>query len=291
MTFPSAPGFSKTNADQPADLLSLARVDVHNLMVDVEDIIAARGQVNGIAALDATTKVPVAQLPVNIPNGIAGLTAAGLLSPLIVPRSAIVPAVWSQTTPGDYSFVVPADTFWLYVEAWGGGGGGGYSNSFEHAGGGGAGGGAISYWPVQPGDTLSIHVGRGGNGGANTGDNDGEDAEDTTVTHDGSAVVMLAMRGFGGHSVTTKAGGDGGYATGFAQVKYYGGVGATGIQQGTASPKGCGGLGGSNARSGSGPIGTSFSNVGWGGGGYGSGTGGPVGDPQKGNSGGVLIVC
>ncbi len=64
--------------------------------------------------------------------------------------------------PGDYQFIVPPDVTHILVEAWGGSGGGGSADSVCGGGGGGAGGYVRAAVPVQPGQTLGIHVGGGG---------------------------------------------------------------------------------------------------------------------------------
>lgn len=285
MAWPNTPGFGTTHLDAGTDSPAAARNDILALAQDVSSMIAARGAASGVASLDAGTKVPIAQLPQGA-NGVAVLNASGVLPTSVVPRSGVVPQVWVQTVPGSHSFIVPANVGWVYVEAWGGGGGGAWANGYEHGGGGGASGGAIKYWPVLPGDELVVVVGSPGAGASSAGgDANGTDGVDTTVTLVRTSDSLVAQRGFGGKAVSSKAGGDGGYASGYFDVRFLGGVGQTGIQTGRAN-FGMGGLGGCNARSG--PNVYEGLNTGFGGGGYGSGLGGPP--ARSGASGGVIIV-
>lgn len=81
---------------------------------------------------------------------------------------------FSNSTPGTYSFTVPADIDSVLLEIWGGGGGGGGSTGAPS--GGRAGGGAGYIWAlisVAPAQVISYTVGAGGAGGANANGNDG----------------------------------------------------------------------------------------------------------------------
>lgn len=53
-----------TNLDSDTDSPYLARPEIYATAVAVNDIIASRAAASGIASLDATTKVPTAQLPI-----------------------------------------------------------------------------------------------------------------------------------------------------------------------------------------------------------------------------------
>lgn len=78
--------------------------------------------------------------------------------------------IQTYTTPGSQSFVVPLGVNSISADVWGaGGGGGGTSSGNANKGGGGGGGGyrSNSSIPVTPGETLTIIVGLGGNGGNN----------------------------------------------------------------------------------------------------------------------------
>ena len=79
------------------------------------------------------------------------------------------------STPGSFSFTVPAEVSWISITACGGGGGGRGGNSSNttyrsggDGGGGGGGGSAIvgCKYPVTPGQTITGTVGAGGIGGA-----------------------------------------------------------------------------------------------------------------------------
>lgn len=249
--WPGSPGFVTTNLDDATDNPSAARVDLKNALDDVSDMIGARGSASGVAPLDSSSKVPLANLPV-LPFG-NGLAA------------------WQ--TAGTFSWTVPAGVTKLYVEAWGGGGGGGYANSTRHGGGGGAGGGAIKLWSVTPGDSVTIVVGSAGQGALGPTDANGADGGNSTVT---IGATSISGNGGKGGEGATGFGGYGGTSTG-GDVSLEGGTAQSGAQY-------LGGSGGTNARSGAAPG----SGGGFGGGGYGSGTGGS--DPAiSGRPGGVWI--
>lgn len=84
-------------------------------------------------------------------------------------------STFAYSTPGTYSWVVPACVNYVTVEAWGGGGGGGGNiavlatsggETCTGAGGGGGGGYAARTYGVTPGQTYTIVVGAGGSAGA-----------------------------------------------------------------------------------------------------------------------------
>lgn len=66
MPFPASPSFNTESVNQGSDRPSVARDQIKGAMDDVIAIIGSRGAANGIASLDAGTKVPVAQLPTNV---------------------------------------------------------------------------------------------------------------------------------------------------------------------------------------------------------------------------------
>lgn len=255
MPWPTTPGFSTANVDAPGDNPSLARVDIHNAMTDLTKVINGRNQASGVCPLDSGSKVPAANLPITP-------IAEGIIA-------------WQNA--GTYSWTVPAGVTRLYVEAWGAGGGGGFGASPNpHGGGGGAGGGSIKVWTVTPGQTVTIVVGAKGAGGVGPANANGGDGGLSTVTIGGTTITGLG--GFGGLSGALPGGGAGGGAYG-GDVFFCGGYAMTGMI-------GMGGFGGSNSRSGAAP---GPAVCGFGGGGYGSGTGGPpVATP--GMDGGVLIM-
>ena len=64
MTWPTT--LSTTHLDNAADSVSSARAEIYNAVEAVNDIIDSRAAASGIASLDATAKIPAAQLPTEI---------------------------------------------------------------------------------------------------------------------------------------------------------------------------------------------------------------------------------
>lgn len=119
----------------------------------------------------------------------------------------------SQTfsTPGIFSFTVPADVKSITAIVTGGGGGGGGSHGYDNsggAGGGGAGGTFIDIITVTPGAEISGIVGLGGAGGG----------QDTSGSAGGNTSFAghIAYGGGGGIGVEGGAGGAGGAGGGMA---------------------------------------------------------------------------
>ena len=142
------------------------------------------------------------------------------------------------------TFNVPANVTSVTVVCYGGGGGGGgarYSNTYFDAGGGG--GGAYSSTVVSgltPGQPMTVVVGTGGAGGANTGAN-GNPGGTSTVTYN-SVVVASASGGSGGNGCNncgTSTGGAGG-STGTGTVNA-GGAGGNGHDGSSDDNGGAGG--------------------------------------------------
>lgn len=241
MTWPSTPGFVKTDLDAGTDSPASAREHLHAALTDLESVIAGRGQASGVAPLDSSSLVPQANLPITpFANGQVGYQQSGT-----------------------FNFTVPAGVVRLDVQCWGAGGGGGFTanGAGVHGGGGGAGGGALKIWTVTPGDSITVVVGGGGAGvpGGTAVDTNGGAGADSTVTRSG--VTITGKGGSGGRSETNgSVGGAGGIANN-GDINIEGGVGTSGI---TAR----GGAGGSNGVTGSAPATTGF---GGGGGGYGGG--------------------
>lgn len=250
------------NLDAGTDSPAAARSDLKTMADKVNDMIGARGAASGVASLDASTKIPLAQLPLTtVANGMLAWQAAG-----------------------SYSWTVPAGITRVYAECFGAGGGGGYGDqrtvpATPHGGGGGAGGAAIKIFSVTPGDTFTIVVGAGGAGGNGPANADGGDGAASTITHDPTSTTMTGqggLKGLGGGG--SGLGGSGASATGSFDVKIGGGAAQSGIP-------GMGGIGGSS-KTGSAPLATG---CGFGSGGYGSGTNGPA-SGFAGADGGVLLV-
>lgn len=78
-----------TNLDSPTDDPSQARAEIYTGLLRVKDVIAARGSASGVASLDATSKIPLAQLPTGSGGvqsydsdlaGVASLSANGIVA-------------------------------------------------------------------------------------------------------------------------------------------------------------------------------------------------------------------
>lgn len=63
MTFPTGTVISTANVDSPDDDPSLARGDIYNLIVAVNQLIASVNAANGVLSLDSGGKVSTAYLP------------------------------------------------------------------------------------------------------------------------------------------------------------------------------------------------------------------------------------
>lgn len=63
MTFPTGTVISTANVDSPDDDPSLARGDIYNLIVAVNQLIASVNAANGVLSLDGSAKVATAYLP------------------------------------------------------------------------------------------------------------------------------------------------------------------------------------------------------------------------------------
>lgn len=259
MTWPGTPGFIKTNLDAGTDSPATARSDLHNALTDLENVIAGRNQADGVCPLDATSKVPTANLP-TIP--IANIPAMPLFNGFFRHEAAIVGA----------TFTVPAGITKVKVILAGGGGGGGYAAA---AGGGGGGAGAtmVLYLTVTPAQVLTYTV--GGKGIAAPGPTDGDGTAGTNSTITVGASTFTARGGGGGES-------NGDFGLGgepdFDAVITNRMMSSYGADGGYGTTKG--GMGGSAVY---GPAGRSRN---WGGGGHGGGNSVPAAD---GGDGGIAI--
>lgn len=127
---------------------------------------------------------------------------------LLVTAPSASATTTSYSTPGTYSFVVPAGATCLSVDALGAGGGG-------SSGLGGSGARVRAYFVVTAGDTLTIGVGSGGGSGGGGGGGGGL----TRLHSDGTALIIAGGGGGGGvwnagsggsgAAYGTSAGGDG----------------------------------------------------------------------------------
>jgi hypothetical protein len=221
------------------------------------------------------------------------------------------------TTPGSYTYTVPAGIKSLCVLCVGGGAAGAY-NQFGSAAGGGGGGGLI--WVnkiiVTEGQRFNIIVGAGGNG-SNSSNLGGQDGNASSFIHEslpftiranggisggstrlGGACVYVNFQSFTAGTKGTNNGGDGGASINNFGLVYGGGGG------GAAGYTGNGGRGGTNNSIGNSGIGgggaggkSSSSNNSQGGGGVGilngqgsSGTGDIGGGGSEGQTGRYMNV-
>lgn len=272
--WPGTGNFNTTHVDSGGDSPAEARPAIKAAMDDLATVIAGRGAANGVAPLNASSKVPASNLPRGDANGVAPLGSDARVPLASLPTAMpVCNGITAYQTAGSYTWTVPAGVTRVLVEAWGAGGGGGWSSSGAHGGGGGAGGGAIKLWDVAPGDELEIVVGSGGAGGVGPSNDDGADGGNTTVTLLGQSITG---NGGGGGQASPPFGGSGGVAAN-GDVNLQGGSSMTGVEN-------MGGLGGSNARSGAAPGSAGY---GFGGGGYGAGGAALA---ISGKDGGVLII-
>ena len=180
---------------------------------------------------------------------------------------------WLPITKGEFykltfttsnTWTVPNDVniIWVTGTAGGGGGGGGWGDSSNYRGGGGGGSGSACVnapiW-VTPGETLSITIGSGGNGGSFNAN--GGNGGNTIISGSVSGTLLTLQEGQGGRGGYNASGGNGG------------GLGA-----------GSGGAGLNSTPGGNGGMGSPFCLVGAGGGG-----GGDTGRSTSGQKGGLFF--
>lgn len=169
----------------------------------------------------------------------------------------------AYTSPGTYSWVCPADVFYVCVVAVGGGGGGLFTSN-GGAGGGGGGLGWLNNYSVTPGTSYTVVVGSEGTGVTSYTAGTGGDSY---------FVSTGTVAGFGGLGATSTVGGSGGSFYPSTQ----GGQGGTGGSRVAAGYSGGGGgAGGYSGNGGAGGTGTSANtgNNGYDGSGGGAGGGG-----------------
>jgi hypothetical protein len=123
-------------------------------------------------------------------------------------------SIFQESAAGTYSYTVPTGCHWMACLAMGGGGGGeGGSNGastsanvvFPQGGGGEAAPLVVTFFPVNPGDVLTIVVGAAGAGGTASGGAGGDGAT-TTVTNQAGVILAAA---YGGSGCGAGSGGDG----------------------------------------------------------------------------------
>lgn len=184
-----------------------------------------------------------------------------ILFTMLIADLFFVNFVFSQTqtysTPGTYTFVVPAGVTSITVSAWGAGGaGGGVTGGNPRAGGGGEGGSFVKGTiTVIPGTLYTVVVGSNGVGSTGNGTAGG-------ASSFGGSSVFNAIGGAGGNAGITGstfgAGGaatnTGNVATGTSTVSFYGGNGGTATSASTASSGGGGGSAGAGSNGGNGGV-------------------------------------
>lgn len=63
MGWGTAANVTTENLDSATDNPSLARVEIYNALVELQNVINGRGTANGVASLNSSSKIPAAQLP------------------------------------------------------------------------------------------------------------------------------------------------------------------------------------------------------------------------------------
>lgn len=193
----------------------------------------------------------------------------------------------AYTSAGTYSWVCPADVYYVNVVAVGGGGGGSGGTS-GGAGGGGGGLGWINNYAVTPGSSYTVTVGAGGSGGAtgSAGGNSFFVSTSTVCGFGGSGAPSTTVGGSGGTCFPSTQGGNGGAGGLRSATSIAGGGGGAGGYSGNGGAGGASaaaGLSGSGGGGGGGGGSTSANTRGGGGGGVGllgqgaNGTGGAAG--------------
>ncbi|WP_407310903.1 glycine-rich domain-containing protein [Desulfosporosinus sp. SB140] len=206
----------------------------------------------------------VAQVNVPAANVLTGTTIANVAgtmpnqgSPTLQPGTSITPGYYgggsvanaphsSQTysTPGTYTFTVPASVTKVTAIIGGAGGGGGNGiNGSGGGGGGGAGGVYLVDIPVTPGQQITVVVGAGGAGASTSGANGyGADGATGGQSSFGSYVAGGGVGGYHGTDYTNNGG--------------VGGAGGAGGGNGSNGGSGGNGTAGNGVSNGSGIAGT-----------------------------------
>jgi hypothetical protein len=63
MAWATVGNVTTTHLDSANDSPAEARIELYNALLELQNVINGRGAVNGVASLDATTKIPSAQMP------------------------------------------------------------------------------------------------------------------------------------------------------------------------------------------------------------------------------------
>jgi hypothetical protein len=189
--------------------------------------------------------------------------------------SAVSVGQSAYTTAGTYTFTVPSDITTISAVVVGGGGGGAGADNAQirNATNGGGGGGGLAYGTISvtPGETLTITVGTGGNGGVADG-NGGAGGTSTIVR---SATTLLSGGGGTGGIFRNNGNSTGGASGGTDRIGG-GSGGAGGTQSANGGATGGGGAGGYSGNGGAGgafnAAGSASTGAGGGGGGGFQGT-------------------
>lgn len=191
----------------------------------------------------------------------------------------------AYTGAGTYSWVCPADVYYVNVVAVGAGGGG-IASSSAGAGGGGGGLGWINNYAVTPGNSYTVVVGLGGDGGSTAVDGgDSYFVSTATVCGFGGKRAVGNVGGSGGTCFPSTQGGNGGNGGDCTVAGYSGGGGGAGGYSGNG---GAGGIGTITSAAAANGFGGSGGGAGGGGGGdsaFTGGGGGGVGILGEGSSG------
>lgn len=238
----------------------------------------------------------------------------GLSAAIAAPSFGTKSSVTVATGPEGDPWVVPAGVSVIWAKLWGSGGGSGACR-FEgvNSGPGGGGGYAEAYIPVTPGETITVVVGPGGDGGLSVDRAGGKSGYGPTAIIRSSTFLLVAPTGAGGGGTgnsATETGGagapggnnvsgssgstapnaGGGVGGGGASAPSTGGTGGTGGGAGTDGSAGVAtDIPSPGTTNGSGPGGANANNGGGGGGGgggYYGGGGGEGGDSTGGGGGG-----
>jgi hypothetical protein len=118
MTFPTGTQIPTTNLDSSDDDPSLARADLYNLVVAVNQLIASQNLASGVAVLDGTAKIAISNLPSSFTQSgtLALQPGAGIVSVNRVLRlsqtyTADLGSATGTTSPvaGDLCYLVDGD--------------------------------------------------------------------------------------------------------------------------------------------------------------------------------------
>lgn len=163
-----------------------------------------------------------------------------MIIPMMFAGAALVPGQQAWTSPGTFSFTVPANCYSIAGVAIGGGGGGAGAGDYDTLSGGAGGGGALSYdnaIAVTPGEVLTVAVGAGGSPGATMAD--GGVGFASSIKR-GAASLLLAVGGSPGNWSANLGGAGGLASSGVGAVRTSGERGADGTNASYAQGGRCG---------------------------------------------------